>query len=157
VAGAREEGLLDSELEIVTYWGGMRRVEREAALRSIESGGFDVLVTTSQFLSRNLDLLLGKEYAFIFVDDVDSLLKNSRNTDRVLMLVGFTREEIARALRDPTYSPERRAGGVLVLSTATGRPGGPVRPPPPGNRARLPSAPASSPGGASRTWPVPPP
>lgn len=122
-ARAREEGLLDSELEIVAYWGGMRRAEREAALRSIESGGFDVLVTTSQFLSRNLDLLLGKEYAFIFVDDVDSLLKNSRNIDRVLMLVGFTREEIARALRDPTYRPERRPGGVLVLSTATGRPG----------------------------------
>ncbi len=122
-ARARESGLLDAEPRIVAYWGGMKKAEREETLRAIESGEFDILVTTSQFLSRNLDLLLGKEYAFIFVDDVDSLLKTSKNIDRVLMLVGFTQEEIARALRDPTYRPERRPEGILVLSTATGRPG----------------------------------
>ncbi len=122
-ARAREAGLLDAEPRIVAYWGGMKKAEREEALRAIESGEFDVLITTSQFLSRNLDLLLGKEYAFIFVDDVDSLLRNSRNIDRVLVLVGFTQEEIAKALGDPTYRPERDPGGILVLSTATGRPG----------------------------------
>ena len=120
---ALQRGMADDPPRILAYWGGMSKKEKEETLESISSGDFDVLVTTSQFLSRNLDLLLGKEYGFIFVDDVDSLLKTSKNIDRVLMLIGFDEKDIKLALRDPTYRPEKGPTGSLVLSTATGRPG----------------------------------
>ncbi len=65
--------------------------------RAIESGDYEVLITTGMFLATNADLLEGRHFDFVFVDDVDSLLKSGRNVDRVLKLLGFTEEEIAQA------------------------------------------------------------
>ena len=109
--------------DILSYRSSASRAEREESLSRIEGGEFDVLVITSQFLARHHDLLRGDSVGFVFVDDVDSFLKASRNVDRLLEVIGFSAEEVERALRDPTYRPERRPDAVLMLSTATGRPG----------------------------------
>ncbi len=77
--------------KVVAYLGRAR--ERKA----IESGDYEILVTTSMFLATSFDLLNGRRFDFVFVDDVDALLKSGRNVDKVLKLLGFSDEEIENA------------------------------------------------------------
>jgi len=77
--------------KVVAYTG--RSKERKA----IEAGDYEVLVTTSMFLATSFDLLQGRRFEFVFVDDVDALLKSGRNVDKVLKLLGFTDADIEAA------------------------------------------------------------
>ncbi len=79
----------------------------------VERGGFfenlynfDILITTSQFLAKNFDKLEGLKFDFIFVDDVDAVLKASRNVERILKLLDLEKKK-----------------SVLVVSTATAKVG----------------------------------
>ncbi len=74
--------------KIIAYTG--KKKEKEA----IGDGDYDILVTTTNFLARNRDLLEGKKFDFVFVDDVDSLLKTGRNIETVLKLIGVSDDEI---------------------------------------------------------------
>jgi len=85
---------------VVAYYYG-RSKEKEAMKRRIEKGDFQILVTTTAFLSRNYSLISRFSFKFIFVDDVDALLKRSKNVDKIVSLV-------------------LRGKGVLMVSTATG-------------------------------------
>jgi reverse gyrase len=67
---------------------------------------FDILITTSQFLAKNFDKLEGLKFDFVFVDDVDSVLKASRNIERILKLLDLEKKK-----------------SVLVVSTATAKVG----------------------------------
>jgi reverse gyrase len=144
---------LDPE-SIVIYHGSLSKNHKEEVIEKIRSGGYFVLITTSQFLARNFDKLEGQKFDFVFVDDVDSIIKSSKNIDKLLVLLGFSREDIdlalrtiretsrlTRLLRNGNVSDEdrlqveklreklrenlsMREHGVLVVSTATGRPRG---------------------------------
>ncbi|MCD6155535.1 MAG: hypothetical protein J7J32_00575 [Candidatus Atribacteria bacterium] len=61
-----------------------------------------MLLTTTAFLSKHFDSLNHLYFDFIFVDDVDVLLKASRNIEKVLALLGFSEEEIKE--RKPSAS-----------------------------------------------------
>ncbi|MBC7217661.1 MAG: reverse gyrase [Candidatus Caldatribacterium sp.] len=127
--------------KVVGYLG--RAKER----RAIELQDYEVLVTTNMFLSTSFNLLKGKRFDFVFVDDVDSLVKSGRNVDKVLQLLGFSEEEIRTAWEQvakrisgaPQGGKEEETGeiprdfgerrepgphykGVLVVSSATLRP-----------------------------------
>lgn len=69
---------------------------------------FRILITTSQFLAMNFERMKGIHFDFIFVDDVDSVLKASKNVERILNLLGLD-----------TGKPL----GTLVVSTATAKVG----------------------------------
>ncbi len=112
----------DLNLQVIAYSSRHTRKEREETIKKIRNGAFHILIVTNQFLARRHEILKTNEFSFIFVDDVDSLLKNSRNVDRLLELLGFTREEIMEALRKPGIR-QSSLEKVLMLSTATGRPG----------------------------------
>ncbi|NOX44402.1 MAG: reverse gyrase, partial [Caldiserica bacterium] len=94
----------------------------------IVEGKFDVLITTSAFLQRNPELVqrgfsvrdAEGRGPFVFVDDVDSLLKASRNVDRLLSILGFSPEEVEAALEGREVG--RGPRGVLVVSSATAQP-----------------------------------
>lgn len=58
---------------------------------------FDILVTTSNFLHKNFENL-PKDFDLVFIDDADSLIRQPKNIDKVLKLVGVTDEEINKAL-----------------------------------------------------------
>jgi len=111
------------DLKVLPYRSRMNGRERSEFLSSLESGDFDVLVTTSQYLSVNHELLRRSvdRFSLIFVDDVDSFLKNSRNVDKVLQLMGFSEEDIRRASHGEEVRGE--VDSVLIVSTATGKPG----------------------------------
>ncbi|MGB9709341.1 MAG: reverse gyrase [Infirmifilum sp.] len=83
---------------IMAYHGGLSPKEREEVLDRVSRGDYSVLLTTAQFLARNFEYLKGARFDFVFVDDVDSVLKSSKNIDRILVLLGFSEEEISTAL-----------------------------------------------------------
>ena len=58
---------------------------------------YDILISTSQFLHKNFDLI-SKDFKFIYIDDADSLIRQPKNIDKVLMLIGFKQEDIEKAL-----------------------------------------------------------
>ena len=68
--------------KVVAYTG--KKKEKEI----IASGDFDILITTQAFLRKNVDIL-PKNFSFIFVDDVDSVLKNPKNVDNLFKLMGL--------------------------------------------------------------------
>lgn len=61
------------------------------------NNNFDILVTTSNFLHKNFEIL-PKNFDLIFIDDADSLIRQPKNIDKILNLVGFSEKEIEKAL-----------------------------------------------------------
>lgn len=57
-------------------------------INRLKGGDYDIIITTSAFLSRKFDILRNEVIDFIFVDDVDAVLKSSPNIDRLLILMG---------------------------------------------------------------------
>ncbi len=81
-----------TDKKIVAYTGKKREKEE------IKEGNFDVLITTTNFLYRNFEII-PKPFNFVFVDDVDSLLKSAKNVDKVIQLLGFTDKDIELAMK----------------------------------------------------------
>ncbi len=110
-------------LKVLHYRSGMSSKQKREFLDKLAKGDFDILVTTSQYLAKNHETIrrsVGK-FTFIFVDDVDSFLRNSKNVDRVLTLMGFSEADVRKALAGKEV--ERSTDSVLIVSTATGKPG----------------------------------
>ena len=96
-------------------------------------GEFDILCGTNMFLHRNFENLMKFKFGFIFVDDIDSFLKSSKNVDNLFRLLGFEDEEIRLALKDSKEQEDwerlseirqRKRDTVLVVSSATLKPKG---------------------------------
>ncbi len=105
----------EGDVKVAFYYGRMKKAEKEKFLKMVKENNFDILITTTQFLPKNFDTLKGKVFDFVFVDDVDSILKSSRNVDRVLYLLGF------RKINEK-WVPGKR-NGILMVSTATAKKG----------------------------------
>lgn len=111
--GLNDEG----EITILYYHGGMKKAEKDKFHELLKSERYSILITTTAFLSRNFGEISGT-FDFIFVDDVDAVLKASRNVDRILHLLGF---------RKTKEGWKGKAKGVLMVSTATAKKGQKVR------------------------------
>ncbi len=110
--GLNEEG----EITILHYNSKMKKAEKEKFFELLSSRKDSILITTSQFLAKNF-FKMRCCYNFIFVDDVDSILKASKNVDKILQLLGFR--------YDGEWKGE--AKGVLMVSTATAKKGEKVK------------------------------
>lgn len=86
-------------INIVAYNSRLSKNKRHEILRRIEEGKYDILITTANFLSRNYNLLSKIKFKLIVVDDVDAVLRNSKNIERILSLLGFSQEIISEALK----------------------------------------------------------
>ncbi len=129
-AGERLRELASSagvERKVLVY--EPKKKVREAFLK----GDFDILCGTNMFMHKNFEKLLSFPFRFIFIDDIDSFLKRSRNVDNLFKLLGFSSEEIALALKKNKTEEdferlaeirERRKERVLVVSSATLKPKG---------------------------------
>ncbi len=89
---------LDPE-SIIAYLGRSKAKDRKEILERISSGDFKILIATAQFLRRNFDAIKTNKFDFIFVDDVDAVLKSSKNIDQILILLGLGPEAVEVALR----------------------------------------------------------
>ncbi|AFZ70567.1 reverse gyrase [Caldisphaera lagunensis DSM 15908] len=80
---------------IAFYYSSMPKKLKEEMTTKINNGEFKILIITPGYLMKNFNKL--KEYSpfgLIVVDDVDSLLRNSKNIDRVLVLLGYSQESV---------------------------------------------------------------
>lgn len=83
----------------VWYASSAGKKIKEEMLGRLENGDFSIVVVTTGFLQKRFDLLLKHApFNLIIVDDVDSLLRSSRNVERVLQLLGYSDETINKAL-----------------------------------------------------------
>ncbi len=98
-------------LPVGYYHGKLRKAEKDKFFENLS--GFRILVTTTQFLSRHFEELKGRTFNFIFVDDVDAILKASKNVERILQLLGFYWDKGWKG----------KAKGCLMVSTATAKKG----------------------------------
>ncbi|MCX8180561.1 MAG: reverse gyrase [Thermofilaceae archaeon] len=141
---------LGLNIKVVSFMTGSSRAKNEI-LERIKQNDFDILITTSQFISRNFEFLKNIKFDFIFIDDVDAVIKSSKNIDKILILLGFNSDIINEALKivkmllykkygEQKYSEpskeledlrrslretvDKMQVGVLVVSTATGKPRG---------------------------------
>lgn len=73
--------------------------ERELRERRLDEGAFDVLVTTSRYLLNNFERISRNDFKFIFVDDVDAVLRGSKAIDMILKLAGFNDDDIELAFK----------------------------------------------------------
>ncbi|WP_233186295.1 reverse gyrase [Thermotoga sp. KOL6] len=124
--------MADEKTKILGFYSSMKKEEKEKFEKGFESGDYHILVVSTQFVSKNRERLAKRKFDFVFVDDVDAVLKASRNIDTLLMMVGIPEEEIKKALffinRGQTYErPKNLRTGILVVSSATARPRG-IRP-----------------------------
>ena len=90
-------GLCSESPRIVFYDSSSSSVSRtrERILR----GDFDILITSATFLSRNFEIVSRFRMDLVIADDLDALMKRSRNVDRVLKLLGFDDRDIDLATR----------------------------------------------------------
>ena len=120
--------------------------EREERLK--DPKGFDILITTSRYFMKNYDKISKHDFAFVFVDDVDAVLRGSKAINYILNLMGFTDHDIEKGLKIIRLKRElglksgsselveelnklklevrkrRDMNKVLVVASATGNPRG---------------------------------
>ncbi|GAX88207.1 reverse gyrase [Lebetimonas natsushimae] len=109
-------------VEVLAYTG--KKEEKE----KIEKGEYDILITTTQFLYKNHEII-NKDFDLVFIDDVDSILKSARKIDIVLKLLGINEKIINTALeliekKDYVNLMELKIvkKGNLIVSSATANP-----------------------------------
>jgi len=86
-------------VEVSRYHSMLGDCERRLEYEKISGKRYQILVTTSAFLSKNFEVLNGSTFDLVVVDDVDALLKSSKNVDKVLYLAGFSKDVIEQGLR----------------------------------------------------------
>jgi reverse gyrase len=101
-------------------------------LMQIKEGNFDIVILTSKFLINHLDLINESRIDFLFLDDVDAAMKSGKSARAMLLLAGFTDEDIQRAKevirqldKDGSFQrlaeirAKRRKDRIIVFSSAT--------------------------------------
>lgn len=107
-----EKAGVGTENLIGYYHGRIPKREKENFMQNLRN--FKIVITTTQFLSKHYREL--GHFDFIFVDDVDAILKASKNVDKLLHLLGFHYD-----LKTKSWVGEAR--GCLMVSTATAKKG----------------------------------
>ncbi|BAL81683.1 reverse gyrase [Caldisericum exile] len=133
-----------AENEIIAYDSNLPKNTLELLKYRIQEGDFKILITTTNFLYKNFDMVPKGLYSLVFIDDVDSILKNSKNIDKVLKLLNFNDEDIEKALKlidlkrlslknkvdqetlqsviEDVNKIKAKRKGVLIVSSATTNP-----------------------------------
>lgn len=138
-------------IRILCIHGHLGKRDRETAMNRLKEGSFDILLTTSAFIHRNYELLKGKGFRLIVMDDVDAVLKSGRAVRRLLGIIGVEEEHIEKALtlvkaksrlvaasgeerarleeeirglENEVSSVRSRINTMLLVNSATGRPRG---------------------------------
>ena len=96
--GVKEENILAYSSKFAKS-----KKKQEELKNRISNGDFDILLTTVMFLYKNIDIIPKGKFSLIFIDDVDSILKSAKNIDKVLMLLGFSQEDIEKTLEFTKY------------------------------------------------------
>jgi len=127
------------EKDLLVFGLDESKKEKEEKRKRLQEGDFKILITSSMFLYKNVDAI-PRDFAFIFIDDVDSFLKTAKNIDKALYLLGFSEEDInftmsyirmrrnggnqenIKEVQEKVREIAKKARGVMVVSSATSNP-----------------------------------
>jgi len=139
------------KVDIIRFHSKMKLSEKRIFREKLMKGDFDILISTNKFLATRYEDMKKLRFHFIQVDDVDAILRSSKNIERILKLLGFTektirlsmneilikrrlfrtrdekeREGLKKDLEKIRKKLEKKRGSknILVVSSATGRPRG---------------------------------
>ncbi|MEO3994028.1 MAG: reverse gyrase, partial [Desulfurococcaceae archaeon TW002] len=140
---------LGGAASILTIHSRLSKKEKEERMKRLEDPeGFDILITTSRYFMKNYDKISKHDFFFVFVDDVDAVLRGSKAINYLLNLMGFTNSDIEKGLKIIRLKRElglksesselveeikklkfevmkrRNTNKVLVIASATGNPRG---------------------------------
>jgi len=96
-------------IKVVAYHWDLKN--KDQVLEQIKAGDFDILITTANFLINHFKDIRHHRFGFVFVDDLDAVLRGSKNIDKILWLLG---------IKNPDNPP--RYHWILVVATATSKP-----------------------------------
>ncbi|OYT39589.1 MAG: reverse gyrase [Desulfurococcales archaeon ex4484_58] len=88
----------DDCLTILAIHGKLSKSKREEYIKLIEEGRFDILLSTNMFMHKNYELLLGKTYKLIVMDDVDAILRSGKAIRILFKILGVNDQELDSAL-----------------------------------------------------------
>lgn len=87
-------------------FGKSSKKKSEYLKEKIKNGNFSILITTSMFLNKNHSIIPRKLFDLYFVDDGDLFLRNAKNVNYLLNLMGFSNNDITKTLRLLTLKRE---------------------------------------------------
>ncbi|MCX8095268.1 MAG: reverse gyrase [Caldisericia bacterium] len=123
--------------------------QEDSIKKKIKSSDFKILITTTNFLYKNINIIPKGEYSLIFIDDVDSILKRAKNIDKIIYLFGFQKNDLDKVfqyislkktflksgfegkeeiinkynkLKEEIENIKKKRKGVLIVSSATSNP-----------------------------------
>jgi len=108
-----------SSARVLAIHARMKKGERGDALERIAKGEFDILITTSRFMIKNWKTLASIGFRFVFVDDVDAVLKSGRSILALLYTLGFDDDDIDRGQQ--AIMIRRRLASLLSGETVVER------------------------------------
>ena len=121
-------------IRILLFNSSMTKSEKEEFEQRFLSQDFEILIVSSQFISKRKDVLSKMFFNLVFVDDVDAILKSSKNIDTLLQMIGFSEDEIEKATErlknknkedgQDTSLNTFKDKGILIVSSATAKPQG---------------------------------
>ncbi len=112
--------------KLIFFISDEKKSIKDEIIFKIQQLDYNFLVITNNFLARNFELLRKNVFNLIFVDDLDSVSRSSKNTDRILMLLGFEEEfikEVKNRDFNLTYEQQEKISkypkNILIISSAT--------------------------------------
>jgi len=109
--------------------------DKDIIKEKIKNCDFKILITTTMFLYKNIEIIPKGVYDLIFIDDVDSILKSAKNIDKVFLLLGFSDEDIKKVMKsilkrknneedqkEEIKEIVKKKKGTLIVSSATSNP-----------------------------------
>ncbi|QKQ99799.1 reverse gyrase [Metallosphaera tengchongensis] len=82
--------------KLLYYTSGISSSKKDELNKSMSDGDFDIFVSTSRYVITHLNEINKINYRYIFVDDVDAVLKSSRSSLTILKLMGFTDDNVMK-------------------------------------------------------------
>ncbi|MCH1770507.1 MULTISPECIES: reverse gyrase [Metallosphaera] len=101
---------LDFTPRLVYYVSGLTQSKKDELSKSLAEEDFDIFISTSRYVIQHLDEINKINYKYLFVDDVDAVLKSGKSSLTILKLMGFSDEnvtkvrELLKTSRDNTSS-----------------------------------------------------
>lgn len=142
----------DNSSKVIMYSSKLTPKQKDEFKRKIVEGDYDIVVVTSSMVKNLISMSDHLKFDFIFADDIDSILKKSKNIEYIIMLSGVSKEDIDttlnyikhkfllavskgrdkyedylkryKELQEDIERVKNKNKGIIVVSSATAKPKG---------------------------------
>ncbi len=80
--------------DVLLYSSSLKKSEKDTFFKRLLEKDFSILMSTINFFYKNFEKIRDISFDFIFIDDIDSILRSSKKTDQLFELLGFTKQDL---------------------------------------------------------------